>query len=424
MVLPVRAIAQAAPAAAGEPLTLDAAIRVALANHRQITSAESQLDSARAQLIVSKSAYYPQLTPSYTYKTSNSEHNTASLQQTVQGTSIAVQQNIFDSGRREIGVAQSRDSVRGAILGLEDTRASVILNVATSYYDLLRSKELVRVAESGQDRARTTLEATKAFVAAGSSPRKDILQAQADYSNAEVQAITARNNVRLSETSLRTAMGIMEPQAIITPTEAVTTPSVTPDTKSIPEYVDQALSNRPDLKQSEVGLDSTRKSVRLAKIEAGPTLTSALTGAYSAHPNPGVDRIVSVSVSYPLFDAGAARARVREAKAGLTSAEAQLELARQAVAADVESSYLTREESRTRITAAQSALDAARSNYDAAAQSQKEGVGTILDTITAENSLITAETNAVQAIYDFYTADARLKHAVGANDPYASGGNS
>lgn len=422
LALPFGATAQNTPPT--EPLSLDAAIHVALANHKQITSAQSQVESARAQLVVSKSAYFPQLTPSYTYKTSNSDHNYGSLQQTLQGTGISVQQNIFDSGRREIGVAQSRDSVRGAVLGVEDTRATVILNVTTAYYDLLRSKELVRVAESSLERANTTLEATKAFVAAGSSPRKDILQAQADYSNAEVQAITARNNVRLSETSLRTAMGIMQPEAIVTPTGSVAPPAATPDTKTIPDYVDEALSNRPDLKRSEVSLDSTRKGVRLAKIEAGPTLNSTLTGDYAAHPNPGVDRIVSVSVTYPLFDAGAARARVREAKAGLTAAEAQLELSRQAIAADVESSYLTREESRTRITAAQTALDAARSNYDAAAQSQKEGVGTILDVITAENSLITAETSAVQAIYDFYAADARLQYAVGANDPYASGGKS
>jgi outer membrane protein len=373
---------------------------------------------------VSKSSYYPQLTPSYTYKTSNSDHNTYSLQQTAQGSSIALQQTILDSGQRQLGVGQSRDSVRGAVLGVEDTRATVILNVTTGYYDLLRTKELVRVAESSLERARTTLEATKAFVAAGSSARKDILQAQADYSNADVQVISARNNVRLAETSLRTAMGVMQPQAIVTPSEPVPTPTVSPDTKTIPEYVDEAMSHRPDLKRSEASLDSTRKSVRLAKIEAGPSLTSSLTGAYTAHPNAGVDRIIAVSVTYPLFDAGAARARVREAKAGVTGAEAELELSRQAIAADVESAYLTREEARQQITAAQSALDAARENYNSATQSQKEGVGTILDVITAENSLVTAETNAVQAIYDFYTADARLKRAIGANDPYSVGGKS
>lgn len=410
---------EAPPVAA---LTLDAAIRTALANHKQISVAVSQQDAARARLTQSRSAYFPQVTPSYTYKTSNSNHNTASLQSTQQGTAVSLQQTIFDSGRRELSVAQSRNSVRGADYGLKDTRAAVILNVTNSYYELLRSKDLVRVAESGVERARTTMEATKAFVEAGSSPRKDILQAQADYLNANVQATQARNNVRLAETSLRTAMGQMTPQPIVTPDEPVATPVLAPDAKSISDYVGEAMENRPDLRQSEVSADSMRKGVRLARIDAGPQVESALGGIYSAHPNPGLDRIVSVSVTYPLFDSGSARARVREAKAGLRGVEAQLELSRQAIAAGVESSYLTREESRTRISSAQSALDAAKANYDSATESQKEGVGTILDVITAENALITAETGAVQAIYDYYTSDAMLKHAIGGNDPYTPGG--
>ncbi|HEY3414891.1 MAG TPA: TolC family protein [Armatimonadota bacterium] len=417
-----RTWAQSPAPAPGEPLTLDVAIQTALANHKQITSAESQLEGAQAQLTQSKSAWYPQISPTYSYRNSTSQHNQSSFDLTTQGTSVSLQQTIFDSGRREIGIAQSRNSVRSATLGVQNTREAVILNVTTSYYQLLRTKDLVRVAESGLERARTTLEATKAFVEAGSSAKKDTLQAQADYSNADVQVIQARNNVRLAQTSLRQAMGLTSNQDIVTPDQPVPAPSETPDTKVASDYIDQALAHRPDLKQTEIGVDSSRRSVRLAKINAGPTLESTLSSTYSAHPSPGLDKIVAVSVTYPLFDAGSSRARVREASAGLRGAQAQLELSRQAIAADVESAYLSREEARSRITAAQSALTASRSNYDAASQSRTEGVGTILDVITAENSLITAETNTVQAIYDYYSADALLQRSVGANDTYVSAG--
>lgn len=406
----------------GRPLTLPDAIQIALGNHMQIGIARSNAESARARLVVDRSAYYPSVTPAYTYKTNNSDHNTTAFQSTAQGTTVGIQQTIFDSGKREIGVAQGRDAVRSADFGILNTRASVILNVTTNWYELLRSKELVRVAEAELNRTKTTLEATQAFVDAGSSAKKDILQAQADFSNANVQAIQARNNVRLAETSLRTAMGLTTPQPIATPDEPQAAPSPEAETRSIAEFVQDALANRPDLKQSEANLASSRRSVRLAAINAGPQLDSTASGVYSAHPNPGIDRIVSVSVTYPLFDAGAARARVREARASLQQAEQQLELQRQTIAADVESAYLKREEARTRVSAAQTALEASRANYESATQSQREGVGTILDVITAENALITAETNAVQAVYDFYTADATLRYAVGSNDPGAAEG--
>jgi len=430
------AVLLAAPAGAGwtaEPapapvldsahaLTLAQVIQIALANQMQIGIAKSNADSARAGLVVSKSAYYPSVTPAYTYQTNTSDHNTGSLQTTLHGATVGIQQTIFDSGKREIGVAQGRDAVRAADYGLRDTRASVILTVTTNWYELLRCKELVRVAESELSRTKTTLEATQAFVAAGTSAKKDILQAQADYSNANVQAIQARNNVRLAETNLRTAMGLTTPQPIATPEQPQADPPTEPDTRSIAQYVQDAMAARPDLKQSEENVASSRKSVRIAEIKAGPQLDATLSGTYSASPNPGVDRVIAVSVTYPAFDAGASRARVREAQAALREGEQQLELLRQTISADVESAYLKREEARSRVSATKEALDASQANYESATQSQKEGVGTILDVITAENALITAETNAVQAVYDFYTADATLQRAVGGNDPGAAEG--
>ena len=72
--------------------------------------------------------------------------------------------------------------------------------------------------------------------------------------------------------------------------------------------------------------------------------------------------------------------------------------------------------------AADAALRAARLNYEAATASLRAGTGTIIDVITAQTLLVTAETNAVQATYDFYTNDARLHRATGENDPYLRGG--
>ena len=88
----------------------------------------------------------------------------------------------------------------------------------------------------------------------------------------------------------------------------------------------------------------------------------------------------------------------------------------------MEQSHLLREEARLRVGATQAALRAARLNYEAATTSLREGAGTIIDVITAQTLLITAETNAVQAVFDFYTNDARLKRAIGENDPYLAGG--
>lgn len=402
------------------PLTLDKAIAIGLENHNRIAIARSQQEASAYRVTQTKSSLYPQITPSWRYNFQRSDYDVGlgdgSQRSTQNVTAINLEQVVWDSGRRELNIARSKDGVVASALNVKDARQAVIYDVTSSWYELLRARELVRVAESSAQRAKTTLDATNAFVEAGASPRKDVLQAQADYENAQVDVIQARNRVRLAETGLKIAMGIVSTERIEPSDTPIVTPSDTPDTRTVSDYVALAFDNRPDLKRSEVDIQSTKKSVKLARIDAGPLVQSTVSAGYRAHPDPGDDTSFFTTVTYPLFDAGASKAAVREAEAGLKQAQQSLELSRLDVAAAVESAYIQREEARTRLSAVRAALVASQENYNAATESRQEGVGTILDVITAQNQLVTAETQAVQAIYDFYVADALLQRSVGQND--------
>jgi outer membrane protein len=413
-VLPVRS----AESTISKPLTLDSAVRIALENHNQIGIAESRREAAEARLTQSRSAWFPRVTPSYQH---TSQKLSSGLSTSRNTTAISLQQTIFDSGIRETNIAQSRDALRSSEYSLEDTRQGVILNATTAWYELRRSKELVKVADSGVERARTTLEATKAFVEAGSSPKKDVLQAQADYQNALVSQLRARNDVRLAQTNLKIAIGVMSVEPVDVVETEVAVPSAEPDNRPLADIIAQAYANRPDLKSAETNVKSSERSVRIARIEAGPMLESSFSAGHLFDPDRYDTHSLMATVTYPLFDAGASKASVKAAKASLKQAEESIELSRRAIAQEVESAWLTREEARQRITAAQAALAASRENYAAASESRKEGAGTILDVITAQNQLVTAETNAVQAVYDYHTASARLERALGSNDPSNTG---
>ena len=91
----------------------------------------------------------------------------------------------------------------------------------------------------------------------------------------------------------------------------------------------------------------------------------------------------------------------------------QLESLRQQVAVNVEQTYRQVALARASVPAAEAAQQAAQINFEAATESRREGVGDIIDVITAQTLLVQAQTNFVQAVYDFYVADAQLARAVG-----------
>ncbi len=409
-----------------QPITLERAIQIALQNHPSIGIAKSQVAAANARVTQSMSSYFPSIAPSYTYSSQLSTATIGGVSRTgtiEQGiTQISARQLIFDTGKREEGLLSSRYSEKSSEYAYLDTRQAVILNVTTAYYELLRTRELVRVAQSNVDRAQTTLDSTKAFAEEGTAPRKDILQAQADLDNAKVQLIQAENNVRVQTTTLKNAMGLLTMTPINVPDVQLPPPPAAPDPTPVEKYVEIALANRMDARRDAAAVDASRHQVKIAAINAGLQVEADVTEGYRVDPDPGENRTFTTTFSYPLFDAGLTRAQVRQAKASLEQARKQLDLTKQAIQLAVEQAYLLREEARSRVQAALAAVRAAQENYDAATASRKEGAGSILDVITAQNALVVAETNQVQAIYDYYTADANLKRALGENDVFAGGG--
>jgi outer membrane protein len=404
------------------PLTLDQAIQIALANQPQLVIARSQVNSSKARVTQAESSFFPQIEPSYTYSNQTSRINSRSINNESDVTQIQLRQLIFDMGKREESVAQSKKLLRSTEFNLLDTRQRIILNVTNAYLDLLRRRELVKVEQASVERAKTTLEFTKASVEVGTSPRKDILQAQADLDNAQVRLSQAQNSVQIAQVNLKNAMGILTSAVILTPDMPLERPSMQPDTRSAAEYVQIAFEKRPDYKSDLLSIEANRHSVKIANINAGLLVEANLTQGYRFDPDRGENRTFITTFSYPLFDAGFTRAQVRQAKASLEQSQQQLELTRQDIQLEVEQAYILREEARLRIEASEAALRAARENFEAAREAQKEGAGTILDVITAQTQLVTAETNAVQAIFDFYIADARLKRAIGENDRYLAEG--
>lgn len=435
-----------APTAAGvgevaipSPLTLAEAIRIGLRLQPDIVVAAADRQTARENLNQARARFLPTLSPQYTYIynytfvdvnrfTTGTGGDVIALprsstRETRQG-DISLRYLIWDSGLRQTSARQAQLSLRASELGEEDTRQVVIGSVADNYFATLRAEALVRVSEAQVARAQNTLDVVRAQVEAGAAPRIDTLQAEADLANAQVSLLQARNNAEIAQARLRNAMGLVgggrltladvPPPTPDTPTSVSLEESPTaPREATIADYTALAYRTRPDIARTIQSIGINQASVRLNQINAGLVLTTDTALGVQVEPNTGNNREISAQISYPLFDAGLSRARVRASQAAVRATEARVESLRQQVAVEVEQSFRTLAEARARVPAAQAAENAARINYQAAEESRREGAATIVDVITAQTLLVQAQTNLVQAIYDFYAADASLARAVG-----------
>ena len=468
---PRPAKAQVAPSAGAvralpTPLTLADAVAIAL--HQQPTGyiSQTQITSANGQKAQARARYFPTLTPEFRYQDSRNTFygirtgggttsivtptggtggtgaggtGTAGTQttQTItgpqsldgvsvtrgSGSTLTLQQTLFDSGTRESINAQARRGLDAARFGRTDTRQQIILAVTSDFYGLLRADDLVKVSQAQVTRAQQTVNQTQGQIDAGVAARADILQSQADLANAQVSLLQNESAVRSSEAALKNVMAIETSiplqLATLATADALPPPPNAGLERTLDDYIQQAYAARPDLRQQLSVIEVSRQSVKQAHIAAGPALTGSYVLTYQPQNDLGAkstDSQVLVTASYPLFDAGRARGAVRVAEAGRDADLDRLEQLRQNIRLDVEQSFYDRSLALQRTQLAQIAIQAAQASFDAATARRQAGIGTVLDITTAQVSLTQAQNGYVSAIYDFYTADARLRRATGQND--------
>jgi outer membrane protein len=104
---------------------------------------------------------------------------------------------------------------------------------------------------------------------------------------------------------------------------------------------------------------------------------------------------------------------VTEGRANVNASKALLDQSEKDARSEIEADFSTYSQDQLRLQSAELALKAAQLNYEAADGSQKAGAASLLDVITAQVSLVTAESNYIQATYDVLIAQLRLRLVTG-----------
>ena len=401
---------------AQETLSLDDALRLALQNNGLARAALAETDAADARLTAARANLYPSIDLSSSTTRTRIEGGGATADTTQRQNGFGLEWLLLDNGQREVRIRQSSRTAEATRQNTRETLRRVLFQTARAYYEVLRRKELLQVANTAVRRAETLLEVAKAQAEVGAAPQKDVLQAEADLANARVQQIQARNALRLAETDLKRLIGweAQKPLPDLTAPDAPPTPD---PALSVEQLWQRARLQRPDLRDAELRLQISRLGLDAARLNSLLRLQISARGFREYEPNSRTQGSISIVASYPLFDGGLTRANLREAEASLQSAQFRLQQAERDAYAEVESALLSIREASERLEASRVAVAAAQRNFDAAQESLREGVGTIVEVLTAQLALITAETNLVQATYDAAVAELQLRLATGERLP-------
>jgi outer membrane protein TolC len=303
---------------------------------------------------------------------------------------------------------------------LRATRQTVALETKTRCYDLLKAQKLAEVQERAVQRSIEQLETSQARYELGSASMSDFLKSKVQLGNDSLTLITRQNAIEIARAELNNylALDVERPTEVDVELEFAPYPLPTADA------ITQAVANHPTVRAR--AYDLKRWGFELGNTQSTRLPTISLTASYgwvgTQFPN-SLDEVTQsdtysygINISWRIFTGFSTSANVNQAKVAKHVAESELAQARRDVRLGIKTASLGVTEAGKRFRVAEDQVESAQEDLDIAQEKYNLGAATILDILVAQVNLSSAETDRIQAGYDWLLAIADLERSMGGGD--------
>jgi outer membrane protein, multidrug efflux system len=390
---------------------LNPLVQQALTSNQNLRVAAARLEQAHDQVTIARSALFPAVDLSSSALRSKDSANrpraaySVPNQSTVQndfriGPAVNYELDLFGRVRREVEGA--RATAQQAEADFENTRLVLMAALVTDYFSLRETDAEIDVVRRSLDLQRDALTFVSSRHDLGFATGLDLAQQQALLDASATQLELLQNQRAQFEHAIATLIGTPAPSFTLAPVAAAPPLPVLP--VGLPSDL---LQRRPDVASAERAMAAANARIGVARaayfpsIDLAPGLgapnvgweSNALASLFTA---PSRLWSIGLSASQTLFDAGKTRANVRFADADYSAAVAAYRQTVLNAMEEVENGITGLSSLERAEVQANASVRSAQRAFDIASDRYKGGVDTYLDVITAQQTLLTNQRQAVQ----------------------------
>ena len=364
----------------------------------------------------------------------------------------------------------NRDAVEADITGATENLRS---NVAQQYLSVLQAEATADLQDSLVVASQQELILAQAREIVGSGTQLDVSRAEVALGLQQVQALQARNQVEIEKLRLFQLMGVTQPPSV----RLVSQFPVVPLNLNLQDLISSARTQNPGVlalrsrehvadlnvrrqrgeysptlslstgiggytygytnssfpvQQAVVQMDAARTScIRTEEVRAALNLSNQLAQCNAITFTPADEqairesnskfpfnftrspRSITAVLSLPLFDGLAREQRLQEAMASRSDARYSVRARELALTADVTAAYLTVTTAEKTVALQEQNAAKARQELKLVQDRYKIGATTFVDLTQARATYERAESERINAVYDYHKAFAVLESAVG-----------
>ncbi len=437
LILAVTFLSQEAAAQdASEPaplLTLDDAIQLAIANNRSLKIASLNIDVSKWQVAAAKTKRLPafntylfgsgQLVPlDFTFKEGSlgllggkpnpSRDISISPSQSFTAYVVAqAQQPLSQLYKINLGIREQRLAGDYSSQEFRSKRQSVVAQVKQAYYAILQAESALEATEAGVKHYQEFDRLMQQYLSQEVVLKSESLDVKAKLAQAQYQVVQLRNNLQTGKEQLNDLLG--RDLSVDFRTQQVAT--ITSEEGDLKLAQQTALTQRPEIKEAEIGVKKADYDRKIAKADYIPDVGLAVH--YIAPLNvPIVPQNIAsagVELSWEPFEWGRRKDVINQKKLALEQSQYQLKDAQSKVLLDVNNRFRKLDESRVLLGVAKVARDAANEKLKEVTDKFGQQAVLLRDVLQQQAAVASANSDYEQALLSFWTAKADFEKSLG-----------
>ncbi|WP_290870551.1 TolC family outer membrane protein [Aquabacterium sp.] len=392
---------------------LDAAVRQAIDHHPEVTARLNALRAAENEARYARGAWLPRIDLEASVGRDSdriTSRSPASQSLSRNGLALSASQTLWDGLATRDEVQRLDHAVQTRYFEFQSTADDTALEAAKAYVDVLRYRELVKLAEDNYVQHKYVSDQLQIKKSAGVGRGVDVEQANARLALAESNLATEVANLHDVSARFLRLVGQAPSPVLARPTSLQGNLG-----SSQTDVLSQALARSPAISAAVENLRAAqaqaqgKESAYQPKVEA--RVRSGVGKNFDGVQNQKRDTAAEIVLNWNLYNGGSDQARVKQ-YADLINQAADL---RDKACRDVRQTTAIAHNDIAKLTTQLGALDrnvlAIAKARDAYRQQFDIGQRSLLDLLNAENELYTAKRAYANAEYDLQLAYARTQAA-------------
>lgn len=403
--------------------TLKDCIDYALANNISLRKTKLQEYSALEDVKQSQSALLPSLSFSTsqngTYRpwpeagkaTVDNGYVQSSIDKIYYSGSYSVNGNwtVWNGGRNTNTVKLNKLAAEQARLDSAETANSIQEQIAQLYVQILYSNDAINVCKESLETSKINENRGKDMFEVGKISKADLAQLTAQRAQDEFNVIEAESNMRNYKRQLKQLLQITDDEEFDIAIPQTTDEMALCEIPALNEVYAATLNIRPEIKNAELGIESSDLSIKIAKAQKLPTIdlnagvstntTTMSDNKWGQQLKNNVNVGAGFTVSIPLFDNRSSKTAVNKAKIQRENYILELRDKQTTLYSTVENYWLQAVINQNKFKAAKVSTESAKASYELLSEQFALGLKNIVELMTGKNNLLTAQQNELQSKY-------------------------